>query len=79
MDEQTPIQPSQRFELNKADMSNSMQTLIVMIASVIVTYAPTLMDVHYVYKGHDYTYVVLPIVAGIIDVSRRFVSCTDKK
>lgn len=69
-----PASNSQQFSLNKLDWKKIGRMMLVQAAGLALTFAPTLAGMKYVYKGVDYTTVVLILVNGSAETLRRFVA-----
>jgi hypothetical protein len=70
-----PASNSQQFSLNKVDWQKIARAAMVQAASLFLTLGvPWLLNFKYMYRGTDYTPMVLLVVNGAAEALRRFVS-----
>ncbi len=70
-----PASNSQQFSLNKIDWQKILRAALVQGASLVLALGvPALLNFKYVFKGTDYTPIVLLVVNGGAEALRRFVT-----
>ena len=76
---QLPAAPSAAFSLNLMDWRKLLRMALVLVASGFVTTgAPWLLHFSYVIHGVDFTPVIIPAVAMLVEAARRFVAGASK-
>jgi glycerol uptake facilitator-like aquaporin len=70
-----PPSHSQQFTLSKIDWQKILRMLLVQVIGIFLSAGvPALLNWHYVYKGVDYTAVVVVVVNTLAEAARRFLS-----
>lgn len=73
-----PASTSPRFTLDKTDVLKVVRFLMMQGAGLLISEAPKLMGMTYVYKGVDYTPDVLIVVSAAAELARRFLAGAPK-
>ncbi len=69
-----PASNSPQFSMNALDWAKIRRMVLVQIAGLLVGFVPMLTGFRYVYKGVDYTPVVVMTINTFAEALRRFVS-----
>lgn len=67
-----PASNSTGGSLNKLDWQKIGRMMLVQLSGLVLTFVPNMLGMKYVYKGTDYTPIVLIVVNGAAETLRRF-------
>ena len=71
---QLPASNTPQFSLNGVDAKKIFRFLLVQAIGGALTFVPVLAGISYVYKGQDYTLIVMAVVNTLAEAGRRFLA-----